>query len=106
MFYVIKTKECREKENLSFSPPQEPQTPSLLGPPGLPINLPRSLLSHYLTEFAQIHVQAELVMVFEYRLILCHLLSFPFVFSVSHHQGFFQRVSCLHQVTKVLELQQ
>ena len=38
------------------------------------------------------------------HLILCRPLS-PFAFSLSQHQGLFQRVSSLHQVAKVLELQ-
>ena len=38
------------------------------------------------------------------HLILCHPTS-PFVFSLSQYQGLYQRVSSLHQVAKVLQLQ-
>ena len=38
------------------------------------------------------------------HLILCHLTS-PFAFSLSQYQGLYQRVSSLHQVAKVLQLQ-
>ena len=65
-------------------------------------SIPRSSVLHYFLELAQIHI--------------CwvgdtisppHPLppSPPFAFSLSQHQGLFQWVSSLHQVTKVLELQ-
>ena len=56
MFYVTKTKECREeKKKFVFSPPWEPPDSSLLlGDPGLLINLPRNWLSQNLKSQALI----------------------------------------------------
>ena len=57
---------------------------------------------HYLLEFAQTHVHwvGDVIQP-------SHPLSSPFppAFSLSQHQGLFQRVGFPHQVAKVLELQ-
>ena len=60
-------------------------------------SMPGSSVLHCLLEFAQVHVPIQ----------PSHPLlpPFPFVFSLSQHQGLFQWVSCMHQVAKVLELQ-
>ena len=57
---------------------------------------------HHLPEFAQVHVHC-----INDAIQTSHPLSpsSPSAFSLSQHQGLFQRVSSLHQVAKVLELQ-
>ena len=61
--------------------------------PGLPV-------PHHLPEFAQVHVQW-----------ICDAIkpSYPLMPSaalhLSQHQGLFRQVVCLHQMTKILELQ-
>ena len=59
-------------------------------------------LLHYLPKFAQTHVHW-----ISDAIQPSHPLSplSPPVFNLSQHQGLFQRVSSLHQVAKVLELQ-
>ena len=61
--------------------------------PGFPV-------LHCLLEFAQIHVHwiGDAI----HHPLLSH---FPPIFSLSQHQGFFQRVNSLHQVAKVLKFQ-
>ena len=65
-------------------------------------SIPGSPVLHYLPEFAQIHVHwiGDAIQP-------SHPLPpiFPFVFNLSEHQEFFQWVSSLHQLAKVLELQ-
>jgi len=63
--------------------------------PGLPV-------PHHLLEFAQVHVHclSDVIQ-------LSHPLtpSPPSALNLSQHQGLFQWVVCLHQMTKILELQ-
>ena len=61
--------------------------------PGLPV-------PHHLPEFAQVHVQwiSDAIKP-SYPLMPSSALH------LSQHQGLFQRVVCLHQMTKILELQ-
>ena len=63
--------------------------------PGLPV-------PHHLLEFAQVHVLCN-----DDAIQPSHPLtpSFPYAFDLSQHQGLSQWVSCLHQMTKILELQ-
>ena len=63
--------------------------------PGFPI-------CHNLPEFAQTHVQSVSNAIQPSHPLLP---SSPPAFSLSQHQGLFQRVSSLHQVAKALELQ-
>ena len=65
------------------------------GTPGLPV-------SHRFSEFAQVHVHG-----IGDAIQTAHPLSpsSPSAFNLCQHQSLFQRVSCLHQVAKVLELQ-
>ena len=66
--------------------------------PGFPVH-------HHSQSLLKI-MSPELVMVSNH-LILCHPLSSPTpsAFSLSQHQGFFQLVGSLQQLTKVLERQ-
>ena len=75
-------------------------SPTLCNPidcntPGLPV-------PHHLLEFAQVHVHC-----IGDAVQLSHPLmpSSPSALNLSYHQGLFQRVVCLHQMTKILELQ-
>ena len=61
--------------------------------PGFPV-------LHHLQELAQTHVHWVIDAIQPF-----HSLSLSSAFNLSQHQGLFQRVSSLHQVTKVLELQ-
>ena len=63
---------------------------------------PGSLVLHYLPESAQTHIHWV-----DDAIQPSHPLlpPSPPAFNLSQHQGLFQWVSCLHQVTKVLELQ-
>ena len=63
--------------------------------PGLPVR-------HHLLKFAQVHIHCA-----SDAIQLSHPLtpSSPSAVNLSQLQGPFQRVSCLHQVTKILELQ-
>ena len=65
-------------------------------------HMPGFRVLHYLMEFAQIHVYWVLEAIQPSHPLLP---SSPFAFSPSQHQGLSQRVSSLHQVTKILELQ-
>ena len=70
--------------------------PILCSMPGLPVH-------HQLLELAQTHVHRVGDVIQPY-----HPLSSPApppAFNLSQHQGLFQGVSSLHQVTKVLEFQ-
>ena len=64
--------------------------------------MPGSLVLHYFLGFAQIHVHWV-----SYAIWPSHPLptSSAVAFSLSQHQGLFQLVGSLHQMTKVLELQ-
>ena len=63
--------------------------------PGFPVN-------YQLLELTQTHVQRV-----DDAIQPSHPLSSPSLpaFKLSQHQGFFQRISSLHQVVKVLEFQ-
>ena len=65
-------------------------------------SMPGFLVYHQLLEFAQTHVHwvGDAIQT-------SHPLSSPFppTFNLSQHQGLFEWVSSLHQVTKVLEIQ-
>ena len=63
--------------------------------PGLPV-------PHHLLEFAQVHVHciSDAVQP-SYSLTP----SSPSALNLSQHQGLFQRIVCLHQMTKILALQ-
>ena len=61
-----------------------------------------SSVLHYLLEFFQIHVHRVSDAVLPSHPLLP---TFPFAVDLSQHQGLFQRVSSLHQVARVLELQ-
>ena len=62
--------------------------------PGLPV-------PHHLLMFAQLHIQC-----IRYATHPSHpLMPSSSALSISQHQALFQWVSCLHQVTKLLELQ-
>ena len=63
--------------------------------PGLPVH-------HQLPESTQTHVLWVSDAIQPYHPLLSPS---PPAFNLSQHQGLFQRVSCLHQVAKVLELQ-
>ena len=65
-------------------------------------SMPGSSILHYLPEFAQTHVHWV-----SDAIQPSHLLSpsSPTALNLSQHQGLFQWISCLHQVTKLLELQ-
>ena len=65
-------------------------------------NTPGFPVIHHLLEFAQIHVH-----LFSDAIQPFHPLSPPSppAFNLSQHQGFFQWVSSLHQIAKVLECQ-
>ena len=69
--------------------------PTLCAMPGFPVH-------HQLPELAQTHVQRV-----SDTIQPTHSLSSPFppAFTLSKHHGFFQWVSSLHQVAKVLEFQ-
>ena len=78
MFYVTKTKECREKKiHLSFPLPWEFQTPIsslrvldpslLLRDPGLLVNLPRNWLSHNQKLFKKVNILIWLFMFFSQK---------------------------------------
>ena len=62
--------------------------------------MPGSSDLHHFLEFAQIHVHWV-----SDAIQPSHPMSPSSAFNISQHQGFFQWVSCLHQVAKVLELQ-
>ena len=62
--------------------------------PGLPV-------PHHLLKFAQVHVH----FIGDVILSSYPLMPSSFAFNLSQHQGIFHRVSSLHQVAKVLELQ-
>ena len=63
--------------------------------------MPGSFVLRYLSEFAQIHVHGV-----GDATLPSHPLSPPsFAFNLSQLQGFFQCVTSLHQVAKVLERQ-
>ena len=74
--------------------------PTLCNP--IECSMPGSLVLHYLLEFIQIHVHWV-----NEAIQTSHSLlpSTPSAVNLSHHQGLFQWVGSLHQVTKVLELQ-
>ena len=63
---------------------------------------PSFSVSHHLPETDQVHVQwiSDIIQP-------SHPLSpsSPFAFSLSHHQGLSQCISCLHQVAKILNIQ-
>ena len=62
--------------------------------PGLPV-------PHHLLKFAQIHVHCISDVIKSSHLLMPSSSALNF----SQHQGLFQWVSCLHQMTKILELQ-
>ena len=70
-------------------------TPTHCSMPGLPV-------CHHLSELVQVHVHC-----ISDAVQPSHPLtpSSPFALDLSQHQGFFQWVICLHQMTKILELQ-
>ena len=74
--------------------------PTLCNP--MDYSTPAFPVHHQLLEFAQtqVHQVSDAIQ-------SSHLLSSPSppAFNLSQHQGFFQRVSSLHQIAKVLELQ-
>ena len=59
-------------------------------------------VSHHLPKFAQVHVDC-----IGNDIQPSHPLmpSSPSALNLSQHQGLFQRISCSHQITKILELQ-
>ena len=65
-------------------------------------NKPGLSVPHHLPKFAQVHIPC-----IDDAIQPSHPLtpSFPSALSLSQHQGVFQWVSCLHQITKILELQ-
>jgi len=58
------------------------------------------VLGFHLLDFVQTHVHQ-----ISHAIRRSHPLSSPPAFNLSQHQGFFQWISSLHQVAKVLELQ-
>ena len=65
-------------------------------------SMPSLSVPHHLPKVIQIHVYCISDAIQPSHPLL---LSSPSAFSLSHHQSLFQWVSCLHQVTKVSELQ-
>ena len=68
-----------------------------------PMDCSISVLSvlHHLPKFARVHVHCMTDAIQPSPLMLFS----PSALSLSQHQGLFQWVSCLHQMTKILELQ-
>ena len=86
---------CRPTVQFSCSVMSDSATPMDCSTPGLPVH-------HQLSELTQTHVHWVGDAIQPSHPLLSPS---PPAFNLSHHQGLFQWVSSLHQVTKVLEFQ-
>ena len=95
-----KPKRTFEKISIQFSSVAQ-LCPTLCHP--MDYSMPVLFVHHQLLEFTQMHVHWVGDAIWPSHSLL--LSSSPPAFNLSQHQGLFIWVSCLHQVTKVLEFQ-
>ena len=80
---------------------QSPKSCPTLGNP-MDCSMPGLPVPHHLPKFAQVHVHCIGDAIQSSHPLMPSSLS---ALSLSPHQGLLQRVSCSHQMTKILELQ-